>query len=119
MVASNPVRMLRGLAPLLILSALMLLVLATQQPVSAQEVSAKLGVTRTIKSAILEEDRKVLVHVPASYDTSVNSYPVIYLLDGTEAYLLEMIAITNRLGNDRNAPEMIEEGAPSWVPLRR
>jgi hypothetical protein len=32
---------------------------------------------------------------------------VLYLLDGTPAFLLEMIAITSRLRNDRNAPEMI------------
>jgi predicted alpha/beta superfamily hydrolase len=89
------------------LTLLLLLVLGTQRLVLAQEVSAKLGVARTMKSAILNEDRKVLVHLPASYDTSGKSYPVLYLLDGTEAFLLEMIAITNRLRNDRNAPEMI------------
>ena len=50
---------------------------------------------------------EVLVHLPASYDTSGNAYPVLYLLDGTPASLLEMIAITTRLRNDRNAPEMI------------
>ena len=60
-----------------------------------------------MKSAILNEDRRVLVHVPASYDTSGKSYPVLYLLDGTQAFLLEMIGITNRLRNDRNAPEVI------------
>ena len=32
---------------------------------------------------------------------------MLYLLDGTPAFLLEMIAITTRLRNDRNAPEMI------------
>jgi predicted alpha/beta superfamily hydrolase len=89
------------------LTLLLLSVLGTQRLVFAQEVSAKLGVARTIKSAILNEDRKVLVHLPANYDTSGKPYPVLYLLDGTEAFLLEMIAITNRLRNDRNAPEMI------------
>lgn len=89
------------------LTLLLLSVLGTQRPVSAQEVSAKLGVARTLKSAILNEDRKVLVHLPASYDTSGKAYPVLYLLDGTQAFLLEMTAITNRLRNDRNAPEMI------------
>ena len=89
------------------LTLLLLSVLGTQRLVSAQEVSAKLGVARTMKSAILNEDRKVLVHLPASYDTSGKSYPVLYLLDGTQAFLLEMTAITNRLRNDGNAPEMI------------
>jgi len=70
-------------------------------------VRATVGVTRTIKSTILGEDRKVFVHLPASYDTSAASYPVLYLLDGTPAFLQEMTAVTARLRNDRNAPEMI------------
>ena len=85
----------------------LLLVLGTQRPVFAQDVSAKLGVARTLHSTLLNEDRRVLVHLPTSYDTSGRSYPVLYLLDGTPAFLLEMIAITNRLRNDGNAPEMI------------
>jgi len=84
-----------------------LLVLGALRPVYAQDVSAKLGVARTLHSTLLNEDRKVVVHLPTSYDTSGRSYPVLYLLDGTPAFLLEMIAITNRLRNDRNAPEMI------------
>src|SRR5580765_6277267 len=90
-----------------VLTVLMLSVLASPRLGYTQEVSATLGVTRTIRSAILSEDRKVFVHLPASYNTSGNAYPVLYLLDGTPAFLLEMIAITTRLRNDRNAPEMI------------
>ena len=89
------------------LTLLLPMLLGTQRVVVAQEVSAKIGVARTIKSTILNEERKVLVHLPVSYDTSGKSYPVLYLLDGTQAFLLEMIAITNRLRNDRNGPEMI------------
>ncbi len=89
------------------MTVLLLLVLESQRLAFAQEVSAKLAVARTMKSSILNEERRVLVHLPASYDTSGKSYPVLYLLDGTPAFLLEMIAITNRLRNDRNAPEMI------------
>lgn len=82
-------------------------VLGIQRLGFAQEVSARLGVARTMHSTLLNEDRKVVVHLPASYDTSGKSYPVLYLLDGTPEFLLEMIAITNRLRNDRNGPEMI------------
>jgi predicted alpha/beta superfamily hydrolase len=89
------------------LTVFLLLLSGAQRLVLAQEVSAKLGVARTIKSTILNEDRKVVVHVPASYDTSAKSYPVLYLLDGTQAFLLEMIGITNRLRIDGNAAEMI------------
>ena len=87
--------------------ALLLLVLGAQRPVFAQDVTVKLGVARTVHSTLLDEDRRVLVHLPASYDTSGRSYPVLYLLDGTPAFLLEMIGVTNRLRSDRNAPEMI------------
>ena len=79
------------------LTVLPLFVLGTPGLTSAQEVRVLLGVTRTMKSTILNEDRKVLVHVPASYDTSGRSYPVLYLLDGTQASLLEMVVITDRL----------------------
>lgn len=89
------------------LTLLLLLVVGTQRPLFTQEVNAKLGVAQTLNSAILHEDRRIIVHVPSSYDTSGKSYPVLYLLDGTEAFLLEMIAVTNRLHNDGNAPEMI------------
>jgi predicted alpha/beta superfamily hydrolase len=88
-------------------TVLFLILLGTQRLVFAQEVSAKLGTARVIKSTILNEDRKVLVHLPASYDTSAKSYPVLYLLDGIQSFFLEMIAITNRAHNDRNAPELI------------
>jgi len=89
------------------LTLLLLLVLGTPRLAVAQDVSVKLGVARTLHSTLLNEDRRVLVHLPAGYETSGKSYPVLYLLDGTPAFLLEMIAITNRLRNDRSAPEMI------------
>ena len=73
------------------LAPLLLMLLGTLRPVSAQDVTAKLGVARTVKSTILNEDRRVLVHLPASYDTSAKSYPVLYLLDGTHTFLKEIL----------------------------
>ena len=90
-----------------LLTVVMLLTLGSPRLAFAQDVTATLGVTRTMTSTILGEDRKVFVHLPTNYDASGNAYPVLYLLDGTPAFLLEMIAITTRLRNDRNAPEMI------------
>ena len=52
------------------LTAVLLLVVGAQRMVHAQEVSVKLGIARGMKSAILNEDRKVLVHLPPGYDTS-------------------------------------------------
>lgn len=81
------------------LTVLLLMVLGNRL-VFAQEVSVKLGVARTMKSSILNEERKVLVHLPATYDTSGKAYPVLYLLDGTQASLQEAITVTNRLRAD-------------------
>jgi predicted alpha/beta superfamily hydrolase len=36
----------------------------------------------TLKSAVLGEDRVVLVHTPAGYETNKVSYPVLYMTDG-------------------------------------
>ncbi len=72
----------------------MLLTLGSPRLAFAQEVSATLGVTRTIKSTILGGDRKLFVRLPTSYDTSGNAYPVLYLLDSTPASLFQMIAIS-------------------------
>ena len=52
------------------LALLLLSFLGTQRPMSAQEVTARLGVGRTLTSAILNEERTVFVHLPTSYDTS-------------------------------------------------
>lgn len=53
-----------------LLTVVMLLTVVAPRLAFAQEVGATLGVTRTIKSAILGEDRKVFVRLPTSYDTS-------------------------------------------------
>lgn len=39
--------------------------------------------TRTIKSDILKMDRKYSIYLPAGYDSSDQSYPVLYLLHGS------------------------------------
>jgi len=89
-----------------VLALLLGLVPATERLAFPQDVSVKLGVARTIRSTILNEDRKVVVHLPESYGTSAKSYPVLYLLDGNTAFLLELIAITSRLRTS-DGPEMI------------
>jgi enterochelin esterase-like enzyme len=39
--------------------------------------------TRTVKSAILKMDRKYAIYLPAGYDETDRSYPVLYLLHGS------------------------------------
>jgi len=65
-----------------LLTVAIVLTLGSSRLAVAQELSTTLGITRTIKSAVLGEDRKVFIRLPATYDTSGNGYPVLYLLEG-------------------------------------
>jgi predicted alpha/beta superfamily hydrolase len=48
----------------------------------AQTTPLNIGEIHTLSSNILEEERTINIHLPATYD-STKSYPVIYLLDGS------------------------------------
>lgn len=73
----------------------------------AQDVSIKIGTRETIQSEILEENRPFLIHLPDSYQTSASSYPVLYLLDGSEHGLFYALSDLKRLQGRELAPEMI------------
>jgi predicted alpha/beta superfamily hydrolase len=45
-----------------------------------QDINIKIGFRDSIKSEILHENRKILIHLPDDYDTSKKLYPVLYLL---------------------------------------
>jgi hypothetical protein len=63
--------------------------------------------THTIKSAVLNEERTVVVQLPKSYQAEPNKiYPVIYRLDGAGNIPLAS-AVIERLQNDNRAPEVI------------
>ncbi|MDC9526404.1 alpha/beta hydrolase-fold protein [Pseudoalteromonas sp. Angola-30] len=63
--------------------------------------------THTIKSAVLNEQRTVVVQLPKSYQANPNKvYPVIYRLDGAGNIPL-ISAVMERLQNDNRAPEVI------------
>ena len=63
--------------------------------------------THTIKSAVLNEERIVVVQLPKSYQANPNKvYPVIYRLDGAGNIPL-ISAVMERLQNDNRAPEVI------------
>lgn len=49
------------------------------QPVLGEPVT--IGETETLQSKILDEERQLMIHLPAGYETSGESYPVMYLLD--------------------------------------
>src|SRR5215207_10661182 len=71
MTTSKLIRLLCGLAATLLISTV-----AIAQPATG---TVK---TLTIKSAVLKEDRTVLVRTPAGYETNKVSYPVLYMTDG-------------------------------------
>ncbi len=74
--------------------------------------------THTIKSAVLNEQRTVVVQLPKSYQTNPNKvYPVIYRLDGAGNIPLAT-AIIERLQNDNRAPEVIIVAIESTNRLR-
>ena len=60
-----------------------------------QQISFNIGERDSIQSTILKETRKFIIHLPKEYDTSKKSYPVLYLLDGSEKWLLFNISLMN------------------------
>ncbi|MEB2780046.1 alpha/beta hydrolase-fold protein [Algoriphagus sp. C2-6-M1] len=90
-----------------LISQLILLGLSRSGAIFAQDVSIQIGVHESIQSEILQENRPFLIHLPDSYLTSASSYPVLYLLDGSEYGLFNAIADLRRLQGRELAPEMI------------
>lgn len=94
---------------------LIVLALVTPTVVSAQSTSRQIGLgeARTIRSAILNEDREVQVALPETYGRTAIAYPVLFLLDGS-SHLLHAAATTRFLAAARNRiPEMIVVALPN------
>src|SRR6478735_7093189 len=51
--------------------------------VTGQAIDIRLGVRDSLQSVRLNENRKFVTYLPPGYDTSRNTYAVLYLLDGT------------------------------------
>jgi len=68
-----------------------------------------IGSYRTLHSEILDEDRRLLVHLPESYDRTSASYPVVILLygDHVTTYFAEAVAALDTLGSGGRIPECI------------
>ena len=65
------------------LAMLTLCTLMNAGAIHAQEGNAKLRLSDSIPSEIPRESRKLIIHLPADYGITRNSYPVLYLLDGS------------------------------------
>ena len=62
-----------------------------------QDINIKIGFRDSIQSEILHESRKILIHLPDGYDTSKQSYTVLYRLDGSSNSLFGTVAVANRM----------------------
>ena len=77
-----------------------------------------IGISHTIKSTILNQDRTIQIYVPDDYDTSEKLYPVLYILDG-QYYFLNGITIQKSTRSSDYFPDMIVVGIQTANPLRR
>ncbi len=80
--------------------------------VTTQEI--KLGEKVVIKSAVLDEDRTILIRLPKDYPTSEERYPVLYILDG-EFFFQQAVGAVNFLSEcgyiyNNPLPQMIIVG---------
>src|SRR5262249_14424762 len=95
---SNLIRLLSGFACILLLASV-----AFAQPPTGT-------VTRlTLKSAVLGEDRVVLVRTPAGYETNKLSYPVLYMTDG-DAHMGHTASTIEFLTGNGRIPDLIVVG---------
>ena len=78
-------------------------------PADAQEskVASVVHDLHIIKSTILNEDRSILIHLPASYTQTYRKFPVVYMLDGHASFLSLMPGLLEHLAWSGHIPEMI------------
>ncbi|HUR12537.1 MAG TPA: alpha/beta hydrolase-fold protein, partial [Flavitalea sp.] len=82
-------------------------------PVLSMAQSGKVFDNLTVKSRILNSDRKFAIYLPPDYETSQRSYPVLYLLHGGGddqtgwVQFGEVLNITDKAIRDGNATPMI------------
>jgi len=77
--------------------ALLLLGSAAAVRAPAAEAVVGSGLSLTLHSQILGEDRALLLRLPVGYDSSTVSYPVIYRLDGEEDFFVHTLAAVRYL----------------------
>ncbi len=84
-----------------ILSLVLLLLAELTFPQNSNDLI--IGKRIRIKSAVLGEDRSIIVSTPSSYTNSTDSFPVFYVLDGWTG----VIGLVNDLSSWNLCPEMI------------
>jgi predicted alpha/beta superfamily hydrolase len=97
----NEMKMKNSIYPILII-----LLLCFQDQCLGQEVNnIVIGTKFKMESKILNEERSYIVGLPASYNESTNTYPVLVLLDG-ESNFPVVSGMINKM-NQSQIPEMI------------
>ncbi len=71
-----------------------------------------LGQTISLESKILNETREIMVFTPKGYNQSIESYPVLYVLDGETNFFIST-AIVNFVARNQQIPQMIVVGIPN------
>lgn len=82
--------------------------------ISAQDESKTipLGVTRTLSSKIMGEDRPIHISLPMGYDRSQRRYPVLFLTDGHVGNLMRSAGLIHYL-SPHEIPRMIVVAIPN------
>jgi uncharacterized protein len=81
-------------------------------PARGQERSIIIGEREKVHSAVLNEDRPLLVYTPPGYGTGTSRYPVVYVLDG-DSHFLPVSAIVQFLSAQGLSPQMIVVAIPN------
>ena len=86
-----------------------ILILISISELSYTQNSDDLVIAKRIKinSVLLNEDETVFVSVPKNYETSGKSYPVLYLLDGSETSISYATGLVKNLSDYEIIPELI------------
>ncbi len=90
-----------------------------QQGGASADNDVVIGHSFILSSEILGEEREITVSLPASYESSAQHYPVLYMLHG-DFYFKYGVAYTERLAAQGNIPELITVGishGPNDNPL--
>ena len=98
--------------PALLLGVIALIALTTTNA-NAQAIAGVPNITQiNIKSAVLGEDRRILVRTPAGYENNKIAYPVMYMTDG-DAHITHTSGSMDFLSRNGRMSEMILVGIPN------
>ena len=93
-------------------SIVLMLLPALPAAAQPQEEPVPIAFRRQVRSAVLDEDRAVIVALPDLYERSAKSYPVLFLLDGEAQPTTRAAGLVRYLSGSR-WPEMIVVGIPN------